>query len=81
LADSSYDQSDTLVTYNGPEKSYLFDEIIEKYRPLATQQYVIATANDSATIFKKVPNTQVYVYTEQYDLVLERAQIEHLLMQ
>ena len=81
LEDSSYDQGASLVQYTGPEKSYLFNEIIEKYQPLATDTFTIATANDSSTTFKKVPSSNVYVYTEQHDLLLERSQIEYLLLQ
>jgi cysteine-rich repeat protein len=81
LGDSSYDQTATLLTYTGPEKSYLFDQIIERYHPLATDPYTLATPNDSSTAFVKVPNTHVYIYTEQHDLLLERTHIEYLLMQ
>gem|GEM_PF-5920805 len=48
---------------------------------MATEIYMISTANDSATTFKKVPNSNVYIYTESHDLLLERSQIEYLLLQ
>ncbi len=81
VEDSSYNEGASSVQYTGPEKSYLFDQIIEKYRPLATEIYTISTANDSVTTFKKVPNSNVFVYTEAHDLMLEWSQIEYLLLQ